>query len=234
MSVNSSVSQRTAGEMIDVISDIQLIWDYMLMAEDAQPVHWGVVLGCGDLGVAETAAALWRSGYVERLAFTGGIAHVGDLADTGWGRPEADVLSEHAIACGVSDKCIVLERNAQNTGENFSLTSNLMAQLGENLGGKVIAISKPYMTRRAYATARIQWPGIEVCPQCEQISMVDYLSKHDPADKVVKLMIGDLHRIMEYPKLGFQTYQEVPRDVYAAFRRLVRAGYGEHMIGEAS
>ena len=231
MKTRSSVSKCMTGEISGVIDDIQLIWNYLLIVDELSPAHWGIVLGCGDLGVAKTAAAIWNSGYVERLVFTGGIAHLGDLADTGWGRPEAEVLSEHAIACGVSDECVVLECNAKNTGENFSLTSDLLAQLGESLGDKVISISKPYMTRRAYATARIQWPHIKVCPQCERIDMVDYLAKNTPADKVVKLMIGDLHRIMEYPKQGFQMYEEVPIDVYEAFERLVCAGYGEHMVG---
>lgn len=43
-------------------------------------------------------------------------------------------------------------------------------------------------------------------------------------------MVGDLHRLMEYPKLGFMTSQDIPAEVREAFDVLVDAGYTGHLL----
>jgi hypothetical protein len=43
-------------------------------------------------------------------------------------------------------------------------------------------------------------------------------------------MVGDLERIKLYPEKGFQIYQEIPEDVWAAFEELVNAGYTRHLV----
>jgi len=43
-------------------------------------------------------------------------------------------------------------------------------------------------------------------------------------------MVGDLQRIREYPRMGFQIEQEIPAEVRAAYEALVAAGYDRHLI----
>lgn len=43
-------------------------------------------------------------------------------------------------------------------------------------------------------------------------------------------MVGDLQRIKIYPSLGYQIYQEIPDQVWAAYEELVARGYTEHLI----
>ena len=43
-------------------------------------------------------------------------------------------------------------------------------------------------------------------------------------------LIGDLHRVVVYPALGFQVEQAVPAAVIEAMRRLVDAGYGARLL----
>lgn len=85
------------------------------------------------------------------------------------------------------------------------------------------------MRRRAYATFMKQWPE-EQKPliQCSAInvSFDDYCNSQEyPFDYVVNIMVGDLQRIREYPKLGFQIEQDIPTEVWAAWEELVRRGY---------
>jgi hypothetical protein len=47
---------------------------------------------------------------------------------------------------------------------------------------------------------------------------------------VLKLMAGDLHRIIVYPTFGFQTQQDVPEDVFGALEYLVSEGFGQHLV----
>ncbi|RZU34720.1 hypothetical protein EV284_4319 [Streptomyces sp. BK022] len=44
------------------------------------------------------------------------------------------------------------------------------------------------------------------------------------------MLVGDLQRIIEYPKLGFAVEQEVPEDVWEAYESLVRDGFTTRLI----
>jgi hypothetical protein len=43
-------------------------------------------------------------------------------------------------------------------------------------------------------------------------------------------MVGDLQRVKEYAKQGFQIPQEIPGNVWKAYEELVRRGYTKHLI----
>ena len=43
-------------------------------------------------------------------------------------------------------------------------------------------------------------------------------------------LVGDLHRIIVYPRLGFQIAQDMPLEVVDALGRLVAAGYGTRLV----
>jgi len=45
-------------------------------------------------------------------------------------------------------------------------------------------------------------------------------------------MVGDLQRIMEYPKKGYAIKQRVPKNISQAFKKLVGSGYNKHLIKE--
>jgi hypothetical protein len=45
-------------------------------------------------------------------------------------------------------------------------------------------------------------------------------------------MIGDLQRIQLYPAKGFQIYQEIPAEVWAAYEQLVALGFDKHLVKE--
>jgi hypothetical protein len=44
------------------------------------------------------------------------------------------------------------------------------------------------------------------------------------------MLVGDLQRVIEYPKLGFAVEQDVPSDVHGAYERLLRAGFESRLI----
>ena len=54
------------------------------------------------------------------------------------------------------------------------------------------------------------------------ISLVDYPSSElGSMATVIAMMLDSLKRIIEYPALGFQTFQHVPVDVMAAYSSLL-------------
>jgi uncharacterized SAM-binding protein YcdF (DUF218 family) len=94
----------------------------------------------------------------------------------------------------------------------------------------LLLVSKPYMERRSYATCRKLWPEVEVHCASEPLEFDDYLKSIGDEKLVIDMLVGDLQRVIEYPKLGFAVEQDVPGDVYAAYERLLRSGFDSRLI----
>jgi len=212
-----------------VAAPLRTAWDFMRLVHPPVPADAILTLGSFDVRAAVHAAALWKAGLAPLIIMSGGIAHRGGLLDTGWDKPEARVFADAAVAEGVPATAILLEEQAQNTADNFVLSRALAEQAGRRLR-KLLAVAKPYMTRRGYATGRKAWPEVELLMQCEAIDVADYFAREAEPERTLLALVGDLHRIVVYPALGFQIAQDVPPAVIDALRRLVEAGYGARLV----
>jgi len=210
-------------------SPLTIVWNFMRLVHEPAPADAILVLGSFDPNAALHAAQLWKQSLAPVVVMSGGVAHQGGLLDTGWGRPEAEVFAEAAIGAGVPSEAILLESQAQNTSDNFSLSRELLVQNGR-ASRRLIVVAKPYMTRRGYATGSKVWPGVELCMQCEPIDVVDYFRREPDPERTLLAMVGDLHRILVYPQQGFQIEQDVPALVMRALKELVVAGYGARLV----
>lgn len=208
---------------------LSVVWNYLRLVHPPARADAILVLGSFDPQAAVHAAHLWRRGLAPLIVMSGGVAHQGGLLDTGWGRPEADVFADAAVREGVPGQSLLLEDRAQNTSENFSLSRVLLERAGLDVR-RLLVVAKPYMTRRGYATGRKVWPEIELLMQCEAIEPVDYFRRETDPERTLLAMVGDLHRILVYPKQGFQIEQQVPAPVLEALRTLVSAGYGARLV----
>jgi uncharacterized SAM-binding protein YcdF (DUF218 family) len=94
----------------------------------------------------------------------------------------------------------------------------------------IIAVQKPYMERRAFATIRQQWPDVAVRLSSPPLEFENYGSADIPIEEVIHIMVGDLQRIVEYPRLGFMIPQAVPDNVRHAYEFLVVAGFTRHLL----
>ncbi|MFJ8731677.1 YdcF family protein [Streptomyces bauhiniae] len=202
------------------------IWDYHQMRHRPRPVDAAIGLGSHDLGVATHAAELYRAGLFPTLVFTGGNSPttVGVFP-----RGEAVHFREHALGLGVPAEAILLEPNAVNTGQNICLSREVLAAAGIT-PATVMLVCKPYMERRSYATARKLWPDVEFLCASEPLEFDDYLKSIGDEKLVLDMLVGDLQRIIEYPKLGFAIEQEVPEDVRDAYTSLVQDGFTSRLI----
>ena len=77
-----------------------------------------------------------------------------------------------------------------------------------------------------------QWPGreVETMVTSPRISFEQYPNENLSQEEILHTMVGDLQRIIEYPKLGFQISQEVPQTVVDAMEKLIALGYTNHLI----
>jgi uncharacterized SAM-binding protein YcdF (DUF218 family) len=206
----------------------RIVWDYLRLRASIQPSTVILGLGSHEIRVAECAAQLYLAGYGEHLMFSGGYG----LGTSGrFTEPEARVFARRAIQLGVPADQILIEETATNTGGNITLGAKLLAERGVH-PESVLLVTKPYMERRAWATFKKQWPSPQplVAVTSPQIGYDDYFAGVYPKPQEIRIMLGDMQRIREYPKLGYQVEQEIPPEVWAAYEELVRLGYGGRAI----
>lgn len=216
--------QRTITD--EQFHDAELIWNYHQMGHEPRPCSAAIGLGSHDLGVATASADLYRAGLFPLLVFSGGNS---PTTRARFPRGEAVHYREHALSLGVPDEAILVETNAGNTGQNITLSRDLLQQAGIQVDSLML-ISKPYMERRSYATCRKLWPEAEVICASEPLELDDYIKSIGDEKLVVDMLVGDLQRVIEYPKLGFAVEQDVPEDVHAAYERLLRSGFDSRLI----
>lgn len=207
-------------------ADVHLIWDYHQLRHEPRPSSAAIALGSYDLGVATFAATLFKAGLFPVVVFTGA-----NSPTTVERFPDGEAVQyrRQALSLGVPDEAILVEPHARHTGENISLSRHVLERAGRQVD-TVLLITMPYMQRRAYATCRQQWPDVKATCASEPISLENYIKAMGDDRLVVDELVGDLQRIIEYPKLGFAIEQAVPAEVKNAFRRLVDAGFDSRIL----
>ncbi|HEY9284189.1 MAG TPA: YdcF family protein [Pyrinomonadaceae bacterium] len=206
------------------------LWHYHRLNHPVGSADAILVLCSYDTRVAERGAELFLEGRAPLLIFSGGL---GSITRGMWSEPEAERFARVAVGMGVPAESVLVETESTNTGENVLFTKRLLAGRGID-PGKFILVQKPYMERRSFATFKQFWPEKDAVVTSPQVSFGEYLAEYTnpglSADDVISIMVGDLQRIKVYPARGFQVYQEIPDDVWAAYRELVGLGYDKHLI----
>jgi uncharacterized SAM-binding protein YcdF (DUF218 family) len=208
------------------MDDAQILWDYHQMHHEPRDTDIAIGLGSHDLGVADHTADLYHQGRFPLVVGTGANAPTPVEV---FPRGEAGHYAERAEQLGVPNEAIKIELHAKNTGENFTLTRQLLDRDGIHPASATI-VSRPYQQRRAYATCRKLWPELDVICSSRPQSLPDYLASIGDQDKVLHMLVGDTQRIWVYADQGFAAPQDVPDDVMRAFSRLVAAGYTQRLV----
>ncbi|WP_022943256.1 YdcF family protein [Psychromonas hadalis] len=204
----------------------KIIWDYHLLHHSLKKSDCIFVLGSNDIRVAQRGAELYLAGFAPLLIFSGAI---GKLTEGKFTCSEAQYFSNIAIKMGVPESAILIEDKATNTGENISLTMALLKEK-KLKPASYIVVQKPFMERRAFAVFKHYLPEPELIITSPQISYQDYANADLSHDDILNVMVGDLQRIREYPQLGFQIAQDIPDNVWQAFKKMVAWGYTKHLI----
>ena len=185
-----------------------------------------------DVRVAEYAAKLYHGGWAPRILFSGNKPlRANDPKMTHWGMPEAEKFREIAVVAGVPEKDIIVETKSTNSGEDIRFSFEVLKKL--NLVPRsVMLVQKPFMERRLWAVFKKQWPdpNTEAIVTSPPISYENYPNADIPREDFINIIVGDLQKIIEYPKLGYQIPQEVPDDVREAYEELVKMGYTKSLI----
>lgn len=211
---------------------LQTIWDYMHMQQPLSTADAILVFGSRDTTPAHRAAELFLAGYAPVIVCvgSGSVNNHKPGREQFIGTTEAALMKEVLLEDGVPEEAILLEDKSQNTGQNYEYSVKVLHEAGIK-ADTLIIVHKPYMERRTYATGKVWLPDTNMLVTSEQISLEQYQARQE--DEVwIHTMVGDLQRIREYPKRGFQIEQEIPERVWQAYEYLVVAGYTKRLIAE--
>lgn len=212
----------------EAIELAQILWDYHCFSPGNRKSDFILVLGSQDERVAVHAAELFRSGYAPLVVTSGAL---GKVTRDIWHEThtEGERLASVVIAHGVPEAAVLVERTATNTGENITRTRDLLEGRGVSVTSGIL-VSKPYMQRRAYATACKQWPEVAWTTSAERVDFRNYLAAQESPQTTIDLLVGDLQRIRVYAERGFQVPVPVPDEVWRAYEGLVAFGFDRYVI----
>lgn len=210
----------------DILEDARMLYAFLSDAEEAEgPADIVLAMGGSDLNVADTAAEAFFAHRAGWLLCTGGYGK--DTAGV-LSAPESVLYARRCMALGVPAERILTEERSTNSGENFRFGRALLEERGISPATGVIA-GKPYMAKRAWATAARQWPEVRWSVACQRVGLEAYLAQREQPAQVLHLMVGDLQRLRVYAGT-FQEPVAVPEDVWAAYERLAADGYDRYVI----
>lgn len=201
------------------------LWDYHRLDLEVTPSDVILLMGSNDKRVARRAADLWKDGVAPLVVASGGR---GNFTHT-WEETEAATFARILRECGVPPSSILVEDESTNTAENLRKTLALLARNSLEPHAMTI-VQKPFMERRALATAQVVCPDIRCTVTSPRLAYDEYPCPELPASHVLSTMVGDLDRLIHYGELGWQSPQHVPDRVRRAAAELKRRGYTDHQL----
>ncbi len=215
---------------MDKYAYLQELWDYLCMEHPLQ--HADVIIGFGshDTTIARRAAELYKAGWAPLILFSG---YLGKGTLGVFDKPEAELFAEIAVREGVPPEAILIENKSTNTGENIHFSRSILESRGMH-PQRIIAVHKPYMTRRVWAALRKQWPEVEVLVAPGNPPLAAYMAEMLAAGveerEIIDSLVGDFQRMDAFAKQGYQIPQEIPPRALAAYEALIKLGYDKYVV----
>lgn len=207
---------------VDVLA--KKVWNYMLMHHELRPVDAILALGSHDTNVANRAGDLYLAGYAPYVICSGDSGKASKFE-----KPEAEVFADILYEMGVPKNAVLIENRSTNTGENILFTRELLEEKGFDFNSFML-VMKPYVERRAYAAFKKLWPEAECLVTSPQVSYEEYGRDPEFKTRFISIMVGDLERIRDYPKRGYQIEQDIPDNIWGAAMELKRMGFDTYSL----
>ena len=214
---------------MNYLPDLQIIWDYLCLAQTPKPADCIVGFGNFNTDIARRAAELYHQGLAPKILFTGGL---GRNTEGLLPEPEAVRFARVAMDCGVPACDIILEDKSTNTKENILFTRARLEESGIPTN-HILGVHQPFMERRIRAAMGVYWPELNFSVTSPQVTIPEYLERARiqgiSENASVSVIVGDFQRMELYARLGYQLPQEIPQDAWDAFHRLVAMGFDKQL-----
>jgi len=129
------------------------IGEFLFISDVVQPVDLTIVAASPTISSILPAIELYTAGLTPRIVISG----AGTMTD---GLTEWQGYRDYALAQGVAEADLLVEKCATNTKENMTLSADLVASTGEGWRNiqSVALCAKPFHMRRVLMTARQHLP----------------------------------------------------------------------------
>lgn len=213
-----------------ILESAKAIWDYCKLSQPIKPSDYILALGSYDCAhVAVKAAALYKAGLSQKIIVSGGVPcqifHKGEMLKG----LECEIMKTILLQNGIPEKDIIMEDKARNTGDNFAFSLALIDK-----SASLIAVTIPFIERRVRATADIHCPHQQVCVTSFDMKFEDYVLmtlSENRAHKFMNVLVGSINRLLDYPDKGFQSFQQIPSNIFQAKNWLEYYGYkGDYQL----
>ena len=211
-----------------ILQNAKVLYDFHNQNRTTISTDFMLVMGSHDLRVANHAANLFLQGKAPFLVCSGGY---GKITKSLWNNTEAETYAQICIENGVPKDKILIENKSTNSGENFIFTKKLLESHNIKVSTGII-VCKNYLSRRALATAKKQWPEVEWFIETPNLSFEEYIKNESNIDRMINLLVGDIQRLMIYPNFGFQIPVTIPQEILNSYDFLVKHGYTQFLIDE--
>ncbi|TGL86561.1 YdcF family protein [Leptospira congkakensis] len=208
------------------IESASIIWDFLTQKDDLDKADLIFVLCSHDIRIAKYAADLYRNGYANQILFSGGLNF---FTKNIFSDSEADSFAKFALNEGIPTKDIIIENKSTNTRENIQFSKSMLNAMNIEINS-IIAIQKPSMTLRVRLALDKQWSDKQFIISAPKYSLLEAPHQYINLFMIINEIVGDLQRIITYPKLGFQSEISIPESVESAFNHLVSRDYNLHLI----
>lgn len=203
--------------LTETLHHAYVLWSYFESVRSVEKSDVIVVCCSYDLRVCDYACELLTDGLAERIIFSG---KQGRWTSMIWDKSESDIFYDHAINKGIDKDRLFKESTATNIGENIAC-SKLLIQDAQ----KVIFLSKPNTILRVKLTVPVHWADVQYCVSCPDIQFPDEISNIVGVFGLISEMVGDVERIIEYPRQGYQVSHKLPEEVLVSYNYLKEKGF---------
>jgi uncharacterized SAM-binding protein YcdF (DUF218 family) len=202
------------------------LWDFTKVSDRVRKADIILVFGSNDIRVAQRGIELFKANFAPLILFSSGV---GRLTPEEWGRPEAEVFADVANKAGIPENKIIIENKASNTGENVKFSRNIIKDKDIS-PKKVIAVHLPFIEKRTQCLFRLHWPEVDVIVASPQLTYDSYPDDRISKDFMINMLVGEVQRLIEYPRRGFIQPVDIPGGVLKAYQQLVELRYDRQLL----
>lgn len=214
-----------------IIENAKILYGYLNVPTKTISSDLIIGLGCMDIGIPECCTKLYNDGYGDLIIFSG---NVGKGTEGILNITEAERFKNIAVANGVPEEKILLEKEATNTYENYKYIKRLLKDKNIDFQSAII-VQKPYVKRRCIAISDVEFPDKNICVTSQDLTFEEFVkqskeNKTMDINEIIHEIVGEISIIIEAPKFDIQSEQPIDNRVLIAYDFLLKQGYTKHVI----
>ncbi len=216
----------------EFLINLKNIWDYMNINMPIEKCDLIIGCGCMNMQIPIKCSELLKEGYGKKILFTGGK---GKISKDFLAISEADKFKEIAKKNKIADRDILIENKSTNTVDNFKFAKEIIKENNLKVE-KILIVHNAYCKRRTLNCAKTVFPDKQLfitSPDTTFSSFIKVLNNNpQKIYNTISSIVGDIQRLIVYPQFGFQTKEDVPKNIIESYNYLKKKGYNKFILNK--